>query len=130
MKTRKKRASPRVLALILAAALVWVIVGSFIWSAAAEEESLVVVPHIVYTRYDATGLYALVELPEDGMAYYMRVTFFLYGNTYIVIVAPISEEGEMRIWIACNCEHISMQIVDKPDALCPGTYTPYEALGW
>ena len=94
------------------------------------EDAVVTDPHIIHVNYTDNQLYALVELPEDGFAYFMRVTFFLPGNTYFVIVQPIAEDGTLDLRIACYAEYISMEIVDRLDALYPGTYWHFGGTGF
>lgn len=122
-----------ILALVIALAAV---VTGFAVPAQAEDAALdvedvaVTDPHIIHVKYTDYQLYALVELPEDGFAYFMRVTFFLPGNAYFVIVQPVAEDGTLDLRIACYAEYISMEIVDRLDALVPGTYGHFGGTGF
>ena len=122
-----------ILALVIALAAV---VTGFAVPAQAEDASpdvedvAVTEPHIIHVKYTDYQLYALVELPEDGFAYFMRVTLFLPGNAYFVIVQPVAEDGTLDLRIACYAEYISMEIVDRLDALVPGTYGHFGGTGF
>ena len=123
-----------ILALVIALAAV---VTGFAVPAQAEDayvpdvdDVVVTDPHIIHVKYTDYQLYALVELPEDGFACFMRVTFFLPGNTYFVIVQPIAEDGTLDLRISCYAEYISMEIVDRLDALVPGTYGHFGGTGF
>lgn len=92
------------------------------------EDAAVTEPHIIYTHYTSEWLYALVDLPEDGAEYFMRITFFIPGNMFFVLVLPIADDGTFFFWISCPAEYVAMQVADRQDALIPGTYTPYHAI--
>lgn len=86
-------------------------------------------PHIVYTRYTAEELYGLVDVPNDGHPYFVRVVFVLPCNAFFALVMPI-QDGEFRVWTCCDAEYVSLQIVDKWNAYLPGSYIDYEAMGF
>lgn len=90
------------------------------------EDGAVTEPHIIYVHYTDQWLFGLVELPENGLPYYARITYFLPGNTAVVLVLPV-EDAQFRIRAACEAEYIEIQIVDTQEAFIPGTYTAYES---
>ena len=87
-----------------------------------------ITPHIVYTNYDGLTLFGLADVPEDGQEYWARLTFFLPGNDFILLFAPIGPDGVFQAYIYTDCVHLAVQIVDDPCAIAPGTYTPYDAM--
>ena len=116
---------------IIALFLALILVSSFTWSAYAEQaqDEVQIHPHIIYTISTSEGISGIVDLPEDGNAYFVRITFFLPYNTFFVVILPIVD-GEFDLRICCSAEYISMQLVDEPDAFLPGTYTVYDSLGY
>lgn len=81
--------------------------------------------HIAYAGYDGAELFGEVEIP-DGQ-FFIRATFFLPGNTFFVVIFPISREGLFELDIYVDCEHIAIQVVDTASAYVPLTYTAYAA---
>ena len=89
------------------------------------EEDISQYVHIAYAGYDGAELFGEVEIP-DGQ-FFIRATFFMPGNTFFVVIFPISREGLFQLDIYVDCEHIAVQVVDTAAAFVPLTYTPYAA---
>lgn len=125
-----------ILILALVIALVAVVTGFAVPALSEDayapdpEDVIVTVPHIVHTHYTEEWLFALVDLPEDGAEYFMRITFFIPGNTFFILVLPIEADGTLFFYITCDTEYIAMQVVDRMDAIIPDSYTAYDALGF
>ena len=54
---------------------------------------------------------------------WVRLTFFLPGNEFFLLFAPIEPDGTFRAYVLADCEHLAVQIVDDPYAIVPGQYT-------
>jgi len=74
-------------------------------------------------EYDGFLLSGEAVVPEGE--YFVRVTMYLEANHYIVVTAPIENEGTFNVHIASHCEYITVAIVDKIDAFVPGTFHVY-----
>ena len=62
----------------------------------------------------------LVEL-----VFRVHMTFFLECGGFIVLVEKIQPNGDFTTYIATNFVAYSVLIVDRPDALVPGTFETY-----
>ncbi len=91
------------------------------------DDAAIYEPHFVHVHYTEETLHGIVDAPSDG-PYFVRVTFILPTNTFFVIVTPV-KDWEFCIRIACVAEYVAMELVDRQDAFCPGTYTAYDAIG-
>lgn len=78
--------------------------------------------NVVYNMYELNGS---VTVPEGD--FYARVTLFI-DNDYIVFTEKIVDNA-FTIHVMSTAHHISVQIVDKPDAFIAGTYNCYAATG-
>ena len=114
---------------IIALLLALILVVSFTGIAFAEQEEAQISPHFVYTICTDNEISGIVDLPEDGSTYYVRLTFFQPHNTYFVVVVPVVD-GAFNLRISCDTEYIAMQLVDKPDAFLPSDYNAFDSLGY
>lgn len=93
----------------------------------AQTEPVPDTPHVVYTYYDGVEMTGLAEIP-DGGEYYVRLTFFIEGDRFFILFAPIDQNGEFHTYVVANCERLVVQVVDNPHAIQPGSYTVYDIL--
>lgn len=77
--------------------------------------------------YDGLVLRGEVTVPEEE--FFARVTFFLNGGVYFVLVTKIID-GEFCVHVSANCEHIAVILVDRDDALVPGTFQAFATYGF
>ena len=84
--------------------------------------------HAVYTCYNGSEVYGLMEVPEDGVEYWVRLTFFLPHDDFFLLIVPIGPDGTFQAYICTDCVHLAVQIVDEPCAIAPGSFTVYDAL--
>ena len=87
-------------------------------------------PHTVYACYNGHEVFGLVDVPEgDETEYWARLTFFLEdSNAFVLLFCPVQPDGTFQCGISANVLHLSIQIVDNPLAMVPGTYHFYDAL--
>ena len=85
-------------------------------------------PRIVHASYNGFELFGVAEIPEEKEMW-VRLTFFLPGNEFFLLFAPIEPDGTFRAYVLADCEHLAVQIVDDPYAIVPGQYTVYDASG-
>ena len=111
---------------LLALLLIGAILCTFPVAANTEDaEDISQLFHVAYAFYDGLELFGEVEIPDGH--FYIRATFFLPCNEFFVLTFPISREGTFSFFIAVNCEHISIVIVDRESALAPGSGTFYKS---
>lgn len=75
-------------------------------------------------EYDGLVMHGNAVVPREG-EYYVRMTFFLECGGFIVLVEKIQPNGDFTTYIATNFVAYSVLIVDRPDALVPGTFETY-----
>lgn len=116
---------------IIVLLLALILVVSFTGSAFAEpeQEEAQISPHFVYTICTDNEISGIVDLSEDGGAYYVRLTFFQPFGTFFIVVVPVVD-GAFNLRISCDTEYIAMQLVDKPDAFLPSDYNAFDSLGY
>lgn len=115
---------------ILALMLAMVICVSLTGIAQAEngDDAVIYEPHFVHVHYTEETLHGIVDVPVDGLAYFVRATFILPQNAFFVVITPV-QDYEFCIWIDCAAEYVALELVDRQDAFCSGTYTAYDAIG-
>ena len=77
--------------------------------------------------YDGFVLHGEVTVHEEEL--FARVTFFLRGGVYFVLVADIID-GEFCVNVSADCEHIAVLLVDRKDAFAPGIFRVYATYGF
>ena len=97
-------------------------------SFAEESKDEAITPHFVYTQSTENRLFGLVDLPEDGSAYFVRATYYVPQGAYFILIVPVVN-GEFCVWIFCRPSHITMELVDRQDAFRIGSYTVYDTIG-
>ncbi len=75
-------------------------------------------------EYDGYVMRGNATVPNDR-DYYARVTLFLDGNVYIILVVRVQPDGDFTAYIATNFVAYSVLIVDRPDAFVPDTFEIY-----
>ncbi len=75
-------------------------------------------------EYDGYVMHGNATVPNDR-DYYARITLFLDGNVYIILVVKIQPDGDFTTYVYSNFEAYTVIITDRPDAFVPDTYVTY-----
>lgn len=81
---------------------------SLLMAGIAEEAA----PHFIYTQCTDEWVYGIVELPDDGRIYYVRMIFYLPHDTFVALTVTV-EGKTFNARVSCPVAYITMELVDE-----------------
>lgn len=111
---------------IIAVVMLLIIATTFIVAPLASAESQ---PRIDNVVCDDTGISGHIYNAAEAKAYYIRVTLLLNDSIYIILEAPVLEDGTWEISAQYRADYIIVQLVDRPYTFISGQFVIYDMMG-